>query len=246
MGNLPSFDRNGAIEHFFAKNILYLNQFLDAYWMKVTKEIFIPKLINIYDQLVEYRITEDNQISWGDADGYLYYIPNKSRKVIVFTTQNRNYLFILLPEKVMDYFPNNPEGSQFGPEYDSYKLHIRRTWKPYKKECSYSIPQIKGSIKKMLDSVEELEEFADDFSEYPQRPSLEVYHEVDFNIDTYKQSDKVSFCADYRDPGYILSFDPIYGGRLHGTKYSHNELELLLTCNLECMTRSVEELNADL
>jgi hypothetical protein len=234
------FDQEAAVNHFFNRQcgILHLNWFLDAYWTKVTKEIFIPGLLAIYDKLVEKGIAEGNDTHWGDADGKLYYIPNKDRKVIVFTTQCRDYLFILSPIECVEYFPDAPEGERIGERYESHSLHIRRIWRPYEPGDIYNLKEIKSNLKKMLDSVETLEQYTDDFSQYPQRPSLELYRKINFNLDKYQESPR--FYGDFRDSGFILSYNDRYGGRLEGSQYSHNDLQGIATVDLGCMAYEME------
>jgi hypothetical protein len=230
---------------FFAQDdvrVLHLNWALDAYWTKITKKVFIPELLTIYQKLFEKGITEDKYISWGDADGTLYYIPSKGKKVIVFTTQCIDYLFILQPMMAREYFPDAIElKDKFGKEYETHSIHIRRVWRPYKKGDIYNLKEIKQSVNAMLDSVETLEGFADDFSQFPQRPSIELYRKIDFNLDKYQESPR--FYGDFRDAGYILSYKDKYSnGRVDGTQHSHTDLQILSETNLGCMLYEIENL----
>lgn len=235
------FNQNEAIDYFFnhKTGLLQLNWFLDRFWTKATKEIIIPRLVTIYYKLVEKGFSEENPKSWGDADGHLYYIPNKNHKVIVFTTQSRDYLFTLTPTTVKEYFPDAAPNKRFGADIETHTIHIRRVWRTYTPKSIYDLKKIKNSINNMLDSVETLEEFADDFSQYPQRPSLELYRKIDFNLDDYH--DKPRFYGDIRDAGYILSFNTMFStDRVDGTNYSHNELAMLTRLNLGVMEYDLE------
>lgn len=230
--------------HFFRKDLsvgcLHLNWAIDAFWTKVTKEVFIPKLLTVYSKLVEKNISEEKPVYWGDADGKLYFIPSKKRKVIVFTTQSRDYLFMLTPMMAREYFPDAED--KFGKEYETHSIHIRRIWRPFKKGDIYDLKEMKKNVKSMLDSVETLEEFADDFSQYPQRPSIEMYRKVDFNLDDYQESPR--FYGDFRDAGYIASYKDRYGAsRVEGTRYSHTELQYLAESGLSCMMYEFEEMS---
>lgn len=236
-----AFDQKEFVDHFFSKksSVFDLNNAIDAFWGRVTKEVFLPGLLAIYDKLVETNRVKSDDCWWGDADGNLHYIPNEKHKVIVFTTQSRDYLFIMTPMKRIEYYPDAPEGKHFGKEFDSHSLHIRRIWRQYKKDVIWDEEKILSSIKNALDSVETLEEYTDDFSEYPQRPSLEMYEKIDFDLDNFQDSPR--FYGDIRDPGYILTYnDRFWSERVEGTKFSHYDLEMLYTCNLGVMAAELD------
>lgn len=220
-------------------SVLHLNWFLDAYWTKVTKEQFLPGLLAVYNKLVEKKISEKKPMYWGDADGKLYYIPNDERKVFVFTTQSQDYLFVLTPMTGIEYFPDAEEGKHFGEEFETHSLHIRRIWRKFDKEhYAFDKDRLKD-VKAVLDNVESLAEFCDDHSQYPQRPSLEMYRKINFDLDNFH--DKPRFYGDIRDSGYILSMNDRYGMvGVEGTKYSHNELEMLSTVNLGVMFHDLD------
>lgn len=230
------------VDHFSSKkgSVYHLNKTLDAFWGRITNKVFVPVLLSIYDKLVETNRTKDaKKIWWGDADGDLYYIPNEKRKIIVFTTQSRDYLFVLTPMERIEYNPDAEDGGKIGEEYESYSLHIRRVWRPLEKDSIWDQENILSNINNALDAVETLEEYADDFSKYPQRPGLALYEKIDFDLDEYH--DEPRFYGDFRDPGYILSYnDRFFSELVEGTKYSHIELEMLYTNSLNVMAAELD------
>ena len=201
---------------------LHLGWAVDRYWIKVAREIMIPNLHKIYDALVAKGYSENQDFSWGDYDGSLYYIPNEKREIIVFTTQSTNFLFIL------------------GDIYDGKKsdtLHIRKFWEPYKAGDIWGEDKMLGDIHKIIDSVETLEKFADDFSQYPQRPSLELYRKIDFDLNNYQREPR--FYGDCRDHGYIISLGKYRDHDLR-TMYTSHYLDILATCYIGVMAEDLE------
>ncbi|HEY5268057.1 MAG TPA: hypothetical protein VII94_02900, partial [Candidatus Saccharimonadales bacterium] len=233
-------DMSASIAQFYSTQrcgLLHLGWALDTFWTKVTNEFFIPSLVKIYDALVAKGLSEDNKLSVCDADGHMYYIPNKDRKVIVYTTQTRNYLFILEPYKTREYFPDKPPSQMFGEEYETHSLHIRKFWEHYNKEYGYLDEKKFKDIKYLIENADVLEEFADDHAEYPQRYSLDMYKKVNFNIDNHVK--KPSFFGDMRDSGYIITVSQMYK-RADKTTGTFQELELIATCDIGCMAYELD------
>lgn len=236
--NKPHRSLEAAIANHFTSTscgVLHMGWAIDAFWTKVANDIFIPGLIKIHEALVKKKSTETKPISWGDADGNLYHVPCGDRKVIVFTTQSRNYLFIVSPAIMLD---------NSGEEKESHTLHIRRVWPKYKKP-TYKLwaedeeKRILSTMSRAITSVETLAQYSDDHGQYPHRPSLDMYHKIDFNLDKY--NDKPRFYGDCRDPGYIMSLGS-HGCRMpldkaEYTSHHFSELAILATCNLGVMAR---------
>ncbi len=84
---------------------------------------YVPKLLSIYDKLVERNILSKSAVTWNDVDSKTFYIPTlekgplgkKELKIFVSTTQNIDYLFII-------------DVGQFGTD-----IHVRRFWDKSKK-----------------------------------------------------------------------------------------------------------------
>lgn len=237
-----AYDEKEFVNHMFNHRVTFIefDRAIDAFWGKVAREVFIPTLIKIYDKMVETRrVKGARNISWGDADGDLYYIPNDDRKVIVFTSQTYDYLFVLDPIVTREYFSDAPAKEKFGKELKTHTLHIRRIWRTLKKDSIHNQDKILSNIKSALDAVETLSEYSDDHSLYPQRPSLNLYSKIDFSLNEFH--DKPRFFGDLRDPGYILSCNNrFFLDRVEGAKYALTHLQSIAQCNLGVMASELD------
>lgn len=193
---------------------LHLEWMMDRYWTMVTNKVIIPAFVAIYDKLVAKGYSDKNKYSWGDADGYIYFIHNEGKKVMVYTSQSRDYLITL--------------GVNSTWQYSSHSIHIRRVWRDFKKGVIYDLADKIDNVASIINSVETFEEFNDNNSMYPRRPGLALYAKIQYNLDKFQE--KPRFYGDIRDPGYVLS----YRGsteleRVDGTKYSFYDIEKFAT-----------------
>lgn len=212
---------------------LHLGWVLDHYWGLVTQKMILPAALKIHAALVEKGHSEKNSLMWGDADGDIFFIPSKDKKVFVHTTQSRDFLYII----------NNR--SEFGDDGDC-SFHIRRIYRAFKEDRCYTSKELIGSMKLARQHADTLSEYHDDDYRYSHRPSLEAYRKVDFQIpyhpkDREKERD---YYGDFRDGGYILSYDGWQARRVHprveGSKYVFTELETLATCYISSMACDLE------
>jgi hypothetical protein len=88
-------------------------------------------------------------------------------------------------------------------------------------------------IKRVLDSVEEFEELADDHAQYPRRPSLEFYRKRGFSF-----SGK-NLYGDCRDDGYVISLSKMNLTDLRLAR-SMPELELISTIYLPAIAMDLD------
>ena len=205
---------------------LHLEWVMDHYWGLVTEKVILPSARIIYDELVKRGHGEKNTLMWGDADGHVCYIPCEGRKVFVHTTQSRDYLYIINEGETED---------SWGGRFD-----IRRIYRQLEKDDWTYEELMKGkrSINKMLEYADSLAEHHDDHKKWAtNRPSLEAYRRINFEIPYTKEHMKEkSFYGDFRDSGYILSYEFFRARTSHptveGSKYVFYDLEILATCNL--------------
>lgn len=224
--------------HFFDMKCgpLNLEWAIDAYWGKVVKEVLRPTIVDIYHALVNRNITEDNKIYTNDADSATYYIPHQTRKVFVSTTQSRDFLYVY-------------EEDKFRPS-----LHVRRIWREATSNKLHYKPSVMlKDIQSAINHADHLSEFADTTAQYVMRPGLQYYKEIDFAIpsdeDKYVGKNKSlrRTFGDFRDPGYVLSFEdwPSDEGidypppRVEGSKYTFKDIEILATCFIPCLAREL-------
>lgn len=202
---------------------LHLSWILDHYWGLVTKTTILPSAHLVYDELVKKGHTEENTLMWGDADGHVCYIPCKNKKVFVHTTQNIDFLYVI-----------SETGRHGGRDYG--RFDIRRIYRDWE-EDSWQADEARkdSSVQHWLSHADSLMEHHDDHYRYSRRPSLEAYRKVGFQIpyhpkDREKERD---YYGDFRDGGYILSYDFFHAKdhpRVEGSKIVLTELELLATC----------------
>lgn len=205
-------DEHGGTQH--------LSWMIDRYWLGVAQRTLIPGFALLYDKLVELEHSEFNKMSWGDADGEFYYIPNKDgRKVMVYTSQNRDFLITMMPKKDYRY----EEGMKTGPiVVDTHSFHIRRIWRLYEDGDIHDLKATMKDIHSVLAAVDHLSDYADDHYQYPHRPSIELYRKIDFNLDDYQENPR--FYGDLRDPGFVFSSRGRSHDRVEGTVYSFGDL----------------------
>lgn len=219
---MDDFDKRRQIEkvfaeHFFNSNVghLHLGWMVDEYFTLVTQKVLIPSFALLYDKLVEKGHDDKNVMDWGDLDGTFYYIPNEERMVMVYTSQNRDYIIIM---------KKNPEFY-----HASHGIHIRRIWRDFDKDRFYDLEGRTKDIMSILDSVETFEEYHDNHSQYPRRPGLDLFKKINFNLDDFQ--DKPRFYGDIRDPGYVVSYKGSYPQeRVDGTSYSFHDIKYFATC----------------
>lgn len=218
-------------EKFFAEKYLsdecgplHLNWAIDHYWGLVTRDIIIPSSLAIYNVLVEKNYTEKKRFEYNDLDNTAFYIPCPNKKVWVETTQSRDFLYIM-----------DDHGA---PNFNFIDLHVRRIYRDLKKN-SYLMSELKGAsanelFRKMLQNVDSLSEYHDDHYQYSHRPSLKVYQETNFQIPFHGSGRGRIFYGDFRDPGYILSYNSI-SPRVEGSVMSFHTLEHIATLYLPCL-----------
>lgn len=205
--------------------LLHLSWALDHYWGLVARDIILPTANAVYDQLVKKDLSEKNKLITNDADDRVYFIPSKDKKVWVHTSQCYDFLYII---------KNNTEQD----------LHIRRIFRTWRKDSSTSIKDLIGNFKLALQNADTLGEYNDDHYRYSNRPSLEAYRKIDFQIPYTKNQNGARFYGDFRDGGYVLSYEGWLSKhskpRVEGSKYVFNTLESLTTCYLPCVARDLE------
>lgn len=104
---------------------------------------------------------------------------------------------------------------------DGLDFHIRRIYRDFS-NYSWLTAEDLTDINKILEHVPTLTECHDDHYQYSQRPSLNAFVKDDFEM-KYK---------DFRDPGYILSYNSYYAKygqapRVEGAQYSISELSAI-------------------
>jgi len=205
---------------------LHLSWAMDSYWGLITQNYILPTARLVYDQLVARAATEKHPFSVGDDD--VFFIPKKKKKVFVHTTQSVDLLYVI----------QDKEGTDLG------RFDVRRLYRRFSKRGGYSIKDLIGSLKKALRHADTLSEYSDDNSQFSRRPSLEAYRQVKFQI-PYHPDDRdkePDFYGDFRDGGYILSYDFFTGKQcptVEGSKYVFNELDTLASHWLPSVARNL-------
>ena len=193
---------------------LHINFMIRKYWELQIKNFFIPKSNTIYDALVKNNADESNPISWGDADGRLFYIKNKNN-IFVFTSQTQNYIFI----------------------FNKNEYHIRKFYDILNEENYLfdSLEEIKEkSIQDIINNLRDFSYFADDGAKNPEKPSLDYFKKSKFKL-------KNKF---FVDPGYVVSYEIPYEKMfdLSSVLNSFEDLEYLLKCNIDVMLQAISNL----
>lgn len=146
----------------------------------------------IYDYLKKHRNTEKRKLDLEVADRYVFYIPNKKYKVLVWNLQSWNFLII--------------KGARFVDE----EIHIRRFWNQVNKDNLgiYEWEKKKKiTIKEAIKHADWLVENLSDNvlkNKYIERPDLNMYKNTNFVIGEKKSCNGLHY-ADCRDAGYIAS-----------------------------------------
>lgn len=210
---------------------LHLSWVLDHYWGLVTEKVILPAAHIIYDKLVEKDFSEKNKSTYGDADGHIFFIPSPNKKVWVHTTQSRDYLYIISND------------SRLGSEWQD--LHIRRIYREYDGTL-FSKKELISSMDKAIENAEFLMECHDDHYKYSSRCSLEAYRKINFKI-PFSPKDhmkEVSHYGDFRDNGYILSYNGWRAKTSHptveGAKMAFTDLEVITNCYLPSVASDLE------
>ncbi len=228
--NKSSQIENIFAQHFFNDHVgyLHLEWMVDRYWTLVTKEIIIPGFVKLFNALADKGHDESNKLSWGDADGYFYYIPRKAdekRMVMVYTSQSRDYLIILTENSSWD--------------YASHSIHIRRIWRDYKRGSIYDVKDKTKSAAAVINNLSSFEDYNDNNARYPQRPGLYLYQQIGYDLSKFH--DQPRFYGDIRDPGYVLSYDGRYQiSRIEGTKYSSTDIQYFATTYLNSLAYELD------
>jgi hypothetical protein len=238
----------GAKEREFGKHfantkcgILHAQWAMEAFWGEVTQNVILPGCLAIHAALVKKGITKKKCINFNDADDDVYFIKtkDKNRKVFVHSTQSRDYLYIIEETTAWDLKTSK--------SLPAHNLHIRRIFRDLKKDPHLVIELEKEiTINKLLQYANTLNEFHDDHRKWlSDRPSLQAYKRIDFEIPYTKEHMKErSFYGDFRDGGYILSYDGYLakaaGPRVEGSVYSFTELTHISTIYLSCIADELE------
>lgn len=225
---------------------LHLGWDVDAYWSMVAEKVMIPNVAAIYNELVRLDHSEQNPFMWGDADGDIFYIPteNPNTKIVVHTTQCRDYLYILTGTK------QNKLRELLCKDNHFSSIHIRRIWKNWDsmheyhqsglKKLFHGVANTPESLKKIdekefiqtiLKDLPCYEEISDDHYQYSRRHSLEYYRKRNFEMRSSNPFNGIY--GDSRDGGFIFSMDcGPFGRRAENTASQFNQLELISTCYL--------------
>lgn len=202
--------------------LLHFGWAVDALYTRITNDWMIPSLQLIHAELVRKGIDEKNLMWHGDADGKMFYIEHPTVQVIVYTGQSRDYLFMI-----------NQEPSWFENEKPKYSLHIRRIFRTFKRDSISQLKKATSSIKNILDNVETFEEFADDHSDYPQRPSLELYRKQKFTVAQDKESIYHGMGV---DPGYVLSYEHQHDmSQVDHAVWALSDINQAISVHIPCM-----------
>lgn len=156
---------------------LCISEVIDSYWSSIVKNTAIPNFIEIYKELVNKKYTENNPHCFNDADDSIYYIKSKSKKIVVYTTQNKKFLFIYFKEK----FGQNFFIRQFYDDVKNIKLNFK-------------------DKKELFDYCSNLNNYSNVGSAYTERPNFQT-----FTKNNFKKGSN-DFVGDFADPGHILSY----------------------------------------
>lgn len=207
---------------------LHLEWVVDAYWGLVAENTILPQVKAIHQELVKKNHTEEKPFRHNDADNIAFFIPQEDNKLVLIDHggESRNFLYVIKTESKKNYDTNKYE--------ETSAIHIRRYWDKFDKEKTW----------------EPKEECADDKKQYPSRPSLDLYKEINFeiNYDGSKKS-KLRCYGDFRDNGYILSYNNYHlnyfkkenrGVHVEGSTYSFHDIALIGSCFLPSLASSLE------
>lgn len=198
-------ERLAFANHYYndACGSLHLLEDINAYWTMVAKKIIIPMFVEIYDELLSKRYSEDNKL--GCFNGRVFYLLGKdpSTKIFVHEMQQGNYLYIL--------------------EKDGF--HIRRIWDIWDDKDKLSWFENK-SINDILESLDKLEMYSDDHDQYGKRHSLEYYRQLGFKMEWRDDGSRI-YC-DMREGGYIFSLN-FRERRAPDCLYNFSKLEIITT-----------------
>lgn len=203
---------------------LHLEWTMDAYWGLVTQKYLFKGVKDIYSALVAGGYTESNPLDSNDGDNKAFFIPTRNidRKVFVTTSQNFNLVYIM------------------DKNFDDDVLHVRQFWNEYKRGALWNtVKDLIGTMKKAIQNVETLANFADDHSKYAHRYSLKAYKNCDFSIGYESNNLFMTSYGDSRDSGYVLSYreqNPMFssGPKVDGSKNSFRMLEMVSTIDIPC------------
>lgn len=191
---------------------LFLQWAAERFWAAQFAKA-MPDIERIYDALVEQKITQKDPLNFNDGDDDAFYIPHRTKKVFVYTTQNYNMLFV------------------WDKRDTKYRqVHVRRFYDVYnpvdkfdaeeetEEETEFKKKVAKEGYKPAI--MTDWTGYADDYKEntYPDRYSLNHYGKK-FDMEY----------GDARDKGYIATWEEI-GNKVDDAIHHHGVLELLFTC----------------
>lgn len=203
---------------------VYIEWTIDRFW-----SLQMPKLLEdlnkIYDACFKRKITEKKDLSFNDLDDHVFYIPNKTKKVIVHTGQSHRHLYVWDKKQIEDF----------------RELHIRNfydVWEQsddddeYEKECMEDFINAtkkhgyQPAINQLNGPPHSFEEYADDQlgNPYPKRFSLASFKAANFEMKY----------GDGRDTGYICSWQE-YRERVDWSILTHGTLKLITDCFVPSM-----------
>lgn len=154
----------------------------------------------LYEKLKEHNIQQRKPHVFNDLDNKVFYIPHRTKRILVVTSQNLRFVYIC----------------------DNKYFHCRRFWDPYTecfdKDDVYDQKKLEaykkqGIRKAILEAKWIVDNYADDIAgnKYVKRPSLKYFVKSNW---TFPYNDN-------RDPGYIFTMrtDFLTNGEIDGALY---------------------------
>lgn len=197
----------------------YDNQIM--YWgveNYATKKVqaVIPKLLALYNYCVDEEYTETNVWEYGGGDRIVCYIPNDTKKILLFENQNVKFVVVIkdgfLPKlHIREVYENlfSEENKDYGFYSGGEFSNINELREGIKNENGLEIA--------LLNLTSEYKKWADTIigNKYPSRIDLDTMKNADFD----KECPAFRY-GDCRDKGYVLSYT---FGRCEITDYQRSK-----------------------
>lgn len=186
----------------------------DRYWAGR-----MPGLLNTLDavhaRLVSAGVTEARKVVFNDLDDAVWYEPSAADKVLVHTTQSRNFLYVWpkdrspgLRELHVRFFYDRFDDPRFARTSDRFEREEDRAFKAAVARAGRAaVAGVGGWVTA----------YADDAAAFPERPSLDACRRADFR----------PRYGDARDPGYVLSWQEAFD-KVDRAVASHHWLDLIV------------------